>query len=60
MLIKGHRKARLHSQSNEKLLKDSKTGGMEVVCSFWLVCGELIGGAGVTAAGTVRELKSSK
>lgn len=36
MLIKGHRKARLHSQSNEKLLKDSKTGGTESVCVFTL------------------------
>lgn len=30
------RKARLHSQSNEKLLKDSKMGGTEGVCVFTL------------------------
>ena len=32
VLIKGHRKARLHSEGNEKLLKDSKTRGMESTC----------------------------
>lgn len=37
MLIKGHRKARLHSEGNEKLLKVSKTRGMEGMCVRELV-----------------------